>query len=413
MNDPVGPASYEAIQALVGAYVIQDNRFVYANPRLADLFAYTVEELLALPSVLVLVDGSEQQIVADRIARRLSGQMATSTHVMRGRRKDGQIVELEVYGTTAEHNGRAAVAGTMVDVTERRRRERDLEARERRYRELIENATDIVFTCDLEGRITSLNRAGEQFTGYSSAEAAALFVSDVTAPVDRGRARDMLARLVRGRGDATEELMVETRAGDRRTIEVSARLVECDGTPIEIQGIARDVTTRKEQEQALRSLTIIDDLTGLYNRRGFLTLAERHLKLAARKKKGVFLLFTDLDGLKTINDTFGHMAGDRALVDAAQVLRASFRSADIIARLGGDEFTVFPLEAAAESGSLLMRRLDEQLQIHNAAHSQRGYRLALSVGIARFEPDSSWTIEQLLEQADRALYEQKRQNRRS
>src|SRR5690606_30591217 len=134
--------------------------------------------------------------------------------------------------------------------------------------------------------------------------------------------------------------------GEQRVLEVSTQLIEREGSPVEIQGIARDVTERRARERALQSLTIVDDLTGLYNRRGFLTLAERHLKLAIRKKAGLFLLFADLDGLKQINDTFGHLEGDRALVSAAQILRQSFRSADIIARLGGDEFTVFPLEAA-------------------------------------------------------------------
>ena len=127
----------------------------------------------------------------------------------------------------------------------------------------------------------------------------------------------------------------------------------------------------------------------------------------------MFLLFADLDGLKVINDTFGHLEGDRALVDAADILRNSFRSADIIARLGGDEFTVFPIEAAAESAPILIGRLERAARsAHNEAHRSRGYRLALSVGIARFEPDSSWTIDQLLEHADQALYQQKRERRR-
>ena len=121
----------------------------------------------------------------------------------------------------------------------------------------------------------------------------------------------------------------------------------------------------------------------------------------------------DLDGLKAINDTFGHLEGDRALTDAADILRQTFRSADIIARLGGDEFTVFPLEAANESAELLLSRLEHNLQSHNETHKNRGYRLELSVGIARFEADSSWSIDQLLERADKALYAQKRQRRQT
>ena len=238
-------------------------------------------------------------------------------------------------------------------------------------------------------------------------------VTDFVPLSQRALVTALIDRHVRDRQDVTSEFEVITRTGDRKVLEVSTRLIERDGVPIEIQGIARDVTHRKQREHELRSLTIIDDLTGLYNRRGFLTLAERHLKLAARKKSGVFLLFADLDGLKQINDTFGHLAGDRALIDSAGILRHTFRSADIIARLGGDEFTVFPLEAIAESAELLISRLDENLNAHNEAHAVRGYRIELSVGIARFEPDSSWSIDQLLEHADKALYTQKRQRRRS
>jgi diguanylate cyclase (GGDEF)-like protein/PAS domain S-box-containing protein len=414
-SSPRIPPTFEALieHALVGVYVIQHDRVVYANPCLAELFGYTLDELLALPTVFLLVDAEDRAAVETRIRQRVSGETATSTHLMRGRRKDGSLIELEVYGTTADHGGEPAVTGAMIDVTARRTRERDLEARERRYRDLIENASDIVFTYELDGRMTSLNRAGEQLIGYSADEASAMRVADFVAPLDRDLLQELMQRLVRDRRDAQHELEVITKSGGRRLLEVSSRLIERDGVPVEIQGIARDITVRKQREQELRSLTIIDELTELYNRRGFLALAERHLKLAARKKRGVFLLFADLDGLKRINDTFGHLEGDRALIYSAGILRRSFRSADIIARLGGDEFTVFPLEAASESGDLLISRLEEHLQAHNEIHHDRGYQLALSVGIARFEPDSSWTIDQLLEHADRALYTQKRQRQKA
>ncbi len=407
------PPLYQALveHALVGVYVVQDGRLVYANPRLAELFGYSVPALLALPSVLDLVDPADRESVEQRLRQRLDGDSPTSTHGMLGRRADGTVVELDVYSSRTEHDGRPAVTGTMIDATERRQRERALAAREQRYKGLIEHAADVVYTCDLDGRITSLNRAGQRLTGYAEPEATAMRVSDFVAIEQRALVEELLQRQVRERQDVTAELEVVTRTGQRRVLEVSTRLIQHDGAPVEIQGIARDVTERREQEQALRSLTIIDDLTKLYNRRGFLTLAERHLKLAARKKTGVFLVFADLDGLKVINDTFGHLEGDRALVDAAGILRASFRSADIIARLGGDEFTVFPIEAAAQSASILMGRLEEQLRLHNDTNHSRGYQLALSVGIARFEPDSSWTIDQLLEHADKALYQVKRQKR--
>lgn len=351
-------------------------------------------------------------MVEDRLQKRLSGAMQTSTHLMRGIRRDGSRIELEVYSRRTEYEGRPAVTGTMVDVTERRARERELEARERRYRALIEHAREIVYTLDLTGRLTSLNRAGQQLLGCSEAEACTMRVTDFVPLSRQAAVQALIERSVRDRQGITTELEIITRNGEQRVIEVSTQLVERDGAPVEIQGIARDVTERRARELALQSLTIVDDLTGLYNRRGFLTLAERHLKLANRKKVGLFLLFADLDGLKQINDTFGHLEGDRALVAAAQILRRSFRSADIIARLGGDEFTVFPLEAADWSADLLLGRLDEQVRAYNETHSDRGYALTLSVGVARFEPGSAQTIDQLLDRADQELYEQRRRKRR-
>ena len=404
-----GPAFQSIIEhALVGIYIVQDDRLVYTNPRLQDLFGYTGEELAALPSVLALVHPDDRAMVSERIRERVEGRRETSTHPMRGLKSDGSVIEVEAYGRRTLHKGRPAVTGTIVDVTERRRQERVSAEREQRYRELVEYAADVVFTCDLQGRLTSLNRAGEELLGYTSAETCGSPVSDLVIPAQRRRLQELIERQIRDRAEAKIELAIVTRTGESRTVEISSRVMERGGMAAEILGIARDVTERKRQEQALLSLTLVDDLTQLYNRRGFLTLADRHLKLAVRKKQSMFLLFADVDGLKGINDTFGHMAGDRALVDSAEVLRRSFRSADIIARLGGDEFTVFPIEAAGASADLLIHRVNEQVAAHNDEHAEQGYRLALSVGIARLEPDTSWTIDQLLAQADRALYAQKR-----
>src|SRR3989338_8947318 len=101
-----------------------------------------------------------------------------------------------------------------------------------------------------------------------------------------------------------------------------------------------DITDRKHTEEMLRELSITDELTNLYNRRGFLTLAADRLKLTRRSKTGLWMFFADVDGLKHINDTFGHQEGDRALTDVAQILKKIFRESDIIARLSGDEFII-------------------------------------------------------------------------
>ena len=156
----------------------------------------------------------------------------------------------------------------------------------------------------------------------------------------------------------------------------------------------------------LRAVSLVDELTGLYNRRGFLFLAEQQLKIADRVKRGMLLLFADLDDLKQINDAFGHREGDCALIETANILKETFREADIIARMGGDEFAIMTIEARKDSAEILTARLQENLDARNAAGKRR-YRLTISVGSARYDAESPCTIDDLLVQADGLMYEQK------
>lgn len=162
---------------------------------------------------------------------------------------------------------------------------------------------------------------------------------------------------------------------------------------------------------ALRSLSLIDDLTGLYNRRGFVDLGEQHMSLARRTARGVTLFYIDLDRFKTINDTLGHHVGDRALRKVTEVLRATFRSSDLIARMGGDEFAVLALEASGDDSNLLMRRLRERVEEFNRT-TREPYQLSPSVGMSRFDGESRMRLDELLAQADSAMNEEKRAKRK-
>jgi two-component system cell cycle response regulator len=168
----------------------------------------------------------------------------------------------------------------------------------------------------------------------------------------------------------------------------------------------RYAVERHRLASALRSLSLIDDLTGLYNRRGFLDLGEQHLKLARRTARALLLVYIDLDDLKTINDTLGHQAGDRALVRVADLLRETFRQSDIIARIGGDEFAVMALEASEENEDQLLRRLRARVQEVNQARGEP-YDLSVSVGASRFTGEGTSRLEDLLAEVDEAMYQEK------
>jgi diguanylate cyclase (GGDEF)-like protein len=159
-------------------------------------------------------------------------------------------------------------------------------------------------------------------------------------------------------------------------------------------------------ERELRHLALTDDLTCLYNRRGFFAIATQLLKLAQRKAQNVLLFYCDVDYLKQINDTFGHREGDLALIRAADALEQSFRKADVIARIGGDEFVVMTLEASRRIEDTLLRRLERNLQKSGAIENR--YRLSVSVGVARYDPKNPCSLGELMSQADQAMYEQKR-----
>ena len=150
------------------------------------------------------------------------------------------------------------------------------------------------------------------------------------------------------------------------------------------------------------------DLTGLYKRRGFSTFAEQHIKLARRSQTELLLVFLDLDGLKHINDTFGHQEGDRALVRTAQMLKGIFhRDLDIIARLSGDEFVVLTLDSFHGSVEIISARLQEYLDNTNA-NIDCGYRLSFCIGMKRFNPNYRMTVNDLMSRADVGLYKNKR-----
>jgi len=167
---------------------------------------------------------------------------------------------------------------------------------------------------------------------------------------------------------------------------------------------------RQRVQLELLNLSLIDELTGLNNRRGFLALSEHHVKLANRSGMPFLVAFVDLDGLKKINDAFGHQEGNRALVEAANVLRDSCRRSDILSRIGGDEFAILIADVDKNCADVVLRRIQRKLDSCNANPGRR-YALSLSVGIVVANVAEHADLEQLLHQADALMYAQKQKKK--
>jgi diguanylate cyclase (GGDEF)-like protein len=166
---------------------------------------------------------------------------------------------------------------------------------------------------------------------------------------------------------------------------------------------------RHRLQRTLQSLSLIDDLTGLHNHRGFLALAEQQLRVI-RRKGAALLVYVDLDKLKLINDTHGHLEGNRALIATAGTLRDTFRQSDILARIGGDEFCVLMTDAGHDSAVQVRKRLQQRVDIANRLATSR-FHLSLSVGITDVPAVRQPSLEELLKIADALMYEQKRSKR--
>ncbi len=172
-----------------------------------------------------------------------------------------------------------------------------------------------------------------------------------------------------------------------------------------------EITEREKAEEQLRLTSITDDLTGLFNRRGFFTLSEKQWKSANRYKRKMSLMYMDLNNMKTINDKLGHSAGDQALIDTANIFRKTFRESDIIARMGGDEFAVLLAEMTSlDDEHIIIRHLLDNQKIQNEQTDQ-SYIISLSIGVSIFNPEYPTTLDTLLRQADMLMYEDKKSQR--
>ena len=171
--------------------------------------------------------------------------------------------------------------------------------------------------------------------------------------------------------------------------------------------LQREIAEHKRVAAEIRKISLRDELTGLYNRRGFITLAEQQLRAAKRAKSQIMSVFIDVDDLKGINDTLGHKEGDKVLIDTATILRATFRESDILARIGGDEFAVLTSDVTELSKEVFSLRLQQGIDDWNGREF-RQYQLALSWGAATYVPESSLSLDQLISAADELMYAQKK-----
>ena len=329
----------------------------------------------------------------------LLGTFALYYREPRGRRDaDVELVELATH-----------VAAIAIERSRAQEAARESEAR---YRDLFENANEPIATVTMDEQLTEVNAAFERVLGYTRTELVGTNLADyMTADARETSQRETERKLSGEAGGTTFEQEFLAKDGHSVILEVSSRVIEQDGQPIGVQGICRDVTSRRRDEIELRRLSELnrhqalhDDLTGLPNRACFGQQVEHAIRVADQDGSQLAVLLMDLDRFKEINDTLGHRYGDLLLIELSRRLQSVLRRSDTVARLGGDEFGILVRQLSAADDALdhalerLLAALEQPFLVDGLP-----LHVEASVGIARF-PAHGRDVDALLQRADVAMY---------
>ncbi|MEN6319529.1 MAG: PAS domain S-box protein [Syntrophaceae bacterium] len=368
---------------------------------------YTEEEFAADPYLWIrMVPAKDHDAVENHARKVIAGEEAPALE-HRIIRKDG--VERWVRNTPVlrrdDHGRIQEYDGLIQDITERKLAEKALQESEELYRVLAEKSFAGVYVVQ-NGRFRFLNSNAATYAGYRPKELIGRESIKLVHLEDREQLKKNAGEMLRGKRTYPYEFRILTRDGQIRWLMEMVASITWNGKRA-VLGNCMDLTERKMVEEEIRSISVTDQLTGLYNRRGFITLAEQQLKFSDRVKRDMLLFFSDLDGMKWINDTLGHEEGDRALIDVATILKETFRSSDIIARMGGDEFAILAIDTTGIYPEIIMARLQNQIDTHNKSGNRR-YKISISMGTAYYDPDNPCSLDELMSRADKLMYEQKR-----
>ncbi|HEY3593049.1 MAG TPA: diguanylate cyclase, partial [Polyangiaceae bacterium] len=395
-----------------------DAELIYVSPSCQRMLGFSQAEMLAMgPRALLPEDEREGALKLTLRVR--AGEGGTEPFVHQLRTKNGEYRWFEttywLVREGAESTGHLHL--TSRDITERKlgddalqRKTTELEESEERLRVLSEASFEGV-AVSKGGTILDCNENFASWLGHTRGEIIGTAGLQYFLPEDHQHVLEKSAL-----SDIAYEAHLLRKNGSHFPIEVRGRYLNLRGETVRI-AVIRDITERRQrdadskaQAELLRTMSLRDDLTGLFNRRGFLELAQQALRGAARARRPACLFYADLNGMKAINDSLGHEMGDRAIAATAKVLLTVFRDSDIVARLGGDEFAIFAPECAKTDIAGVRERIRQVLEDKNREGSDP-FRVSISIGSSVFEPGAEPDLHPLMERADRDMYEEKRRAR--
>lgn len=384
-----------------------DGRIFHANAAALSLCDLREEDLLA-SSFFDLFRGQDRERLRSLLDSPDQAQVVIDDNapiLLNGRM-------ITVHFLPSNDDAHDFIIAIMRDLTEKITANRELDLLRRQQERILNAVGEGIFGLDTKSRVTFANPAALAMLEYEQHELVGCSLSELihTCAPDEKQPSAHECPICAASQDGIVRKGTETfwrKNGSSFPVRYTSTPIAEDYEILGAVVAFADITERKRLEEKLRESAMTDELTTLFNRRGFMTLADTLIKIAVRDKTDLLLVYLDFDNLKWINDTLGHNAGDQALVEAATLLRDTFRLADVVGRLGGDEFVVLCTDnSALGNEETILRRLKENIEKTNRLKT-RQYPLSLSVGIGRYEHLSPCSIDELLRRADQAMYQNK------
>jgi diguanylate cyclase (GGDEF)-like protein/PAS domain S-box-containing protein len=304
------------------------------------------------------------------------------------------------------------------EVAGHKKAEQSLRMSEERYRALVENASDMVFRTDKKGCFTFANVSTIRITGYENEEIIGKHYLDMIHPHMREDAAKFFGRQITERIENTySEYPVIKKDGSEIWLGQNSQLIVEDGKIKGFQAVSRDITERKrlekelkESEERYRELSIIDDLTQLYNSRHFYNQLKMEIDRLERHEYPLTLILLDLDDFKIFNDTYGHIEGDQVLSRMGQVIKRCLRKADSAYRYGGEEFTIILPMTTSQEGIITAERIREELRKENFSPvPEKNINLTVSTGLAQYKKEEN--IKNFVSRVDHLMYQGKKRGK--
>ncbi len=394
-----------ADHAAVGMYLLEDDRFLYVNDRLARMLGYQRAEMLGI-SIFDVVAHDERQRVAEKLHQTLAEEKDIH-YERRARCKDGSFIDVEVFGSRLDVEGRRLIAGVMLDVTRRKKEEAMAQLTSLVY----QHSSDAMIVTDAHGIVITVNPAFTDITGYSLDEVVGRRISVLSSGRHDAAFFRAMWRSIRRSGSWEGEIWNRRKNGEeyaeRLTISTS---YNDDGSVRCRVGLFSDVTEKKRRDERIWHQAHYDYLTGLPNRLMLQQGLEAKMLYARHTGSAFVLLYLDLDLFKEINDTLGHGKGDEMLRQVAARLLACVRRSDLVARLGGDEFCIVADGICGEEETRgLCEKIVRAVAEPYLLGDDRGL-ISVSIGAA-FYPRDGESADELIHNADLAMYAAKDQGR--